>query len=214
MMPEKPLRTLLVTSSGPQEGKTTAVTSLAITMAGNGNRVLIVDADMRRPRLHRVFGIPNDVGLSTLTVGEGDLVTAVQATPIPNVSVLSSGPIPPNPAELLHTKAFRRLLEQMAISYDRVIIDSPPIGAVADALVMATITDGTVFVARAARTSRDSRAARGPPAQCSERYGGGCRSERPRCEEDPRYGYSTYYYRYGDSEDVRPDSSTRHVAGT
>jgi capsular exopolysaccharide synthesis family protein len=155
MSPDRPLRTILVTSSGPQEGKTTTATSLAITMAGSGNRVLLVDADMRRPRVHKVFGIPNGGGLSSLVLGDGRLADAIRETEVPGLYALPCGPVPPNPAELLHTAAFRKLLAEMAQGFDRVIVDSPPVGVVADAVVMSTHVDGTVVVVKAGRTSRE-----------------------------------------------------------
>jgi capsular exopolysaccharide synthesis family protein len=155
MSPDKRLRSILVTSSGPQEGKTTTATSLAITMAGNGSRVLLVDADMRRPRVHRIFGASNSVGLSSLILGEGSLADTVKETEVPNLAILPCGPVPPNPAELLHTAAFQRLLGAMAGTFDLVIIDSPPVGVVADAAVIATNMDGTLVVLKAGRTSRE-----------------------------------------------------------
>jgi capsular exopolysaccharide synthesis family protein len=155
MSPDRPLQTILITSSGPQDGKTTAAISLAITMAESGNRTLLVDADMRRPRVHRAFDLPNGKGLSSLILGEGTLEEVVKSSQIPNLSILTCGPIPPNPAELLHTVAFATLLKQIVGRFDRIIIDSPPIGAVADAVVMSTLADGTVMVLKAARTSRE-----------------------------------------------------------
>jgi polysaccharide biosynthesis transport protein len=154
MSPEKPLRTILVTSCAPGEGKTTTAAALAETMADSGNRVLLVDADMRRPRLHKVFGISSRTGLSALILGEGSLDTAVVPTAVLNLHVLSCGPVPPNPAELLHTEAFGRLLDEMSRHYDRVILDSPPAGVVADAVVISTRVDGTLMVVKAGQTSR------------------------------------------------------------
>ncbi len=155
MSPEKPLHTILVTSSGPQEGKTTTATSLAITMAGSGKKVLLVDADMRRPRIHRIFGVSSSTGLSSLILGELKLGDVVQATPVSGLYVLPCGPVPPNPSELLHTQVFRKLLGEMAQEYDKVIIDSPPVGVVADAVVTAAHVDGTVVVLKAGRASRE-----------------------------------------------------------
>jgi capsular exopolysaccharide synthesis family protein len=156
MSPDRPLKTILVTSSGPQEGKTTTATSLAITMAGSGSRVLLVDADMRRPRIHKVFGISSGSGLSSLILGEGHLSEAVRETEVPGLYALPCGPVPPNPAELLHTDAFRRLLGEMSDRYDRVIIDSPPVGVVADSAVISTHVNGTVVVIKAGRTAREA----------------------------------------------------------
>lgn len=156
MSPEKPLRTILVTSSGPQEGKTTTSASLAQAMADSGNRVLLVDADMRRPRVHGIFGVPDSEGLSSLVLGEGTLAAVAKSTNVPNLFVLPCGPVPPNPAELLHTARFKALLADAAEAFDRVIIDSPPIGVVADAAVISTLVDGTVVVLKAESTTRDS----------------------------------------------------------
>jgi len=196
MSPDKPLRTILVTSSGPQEGKTTTATSLAITMAGSGNRVLLVDADMRRPRVHRIFGEDNSVGLSSLILGEGRLDETVRETVIPNLHVLPCGPVPPNPAELLHTAAFQRLLGEMAARFDRVIVDSPPVGVVADAVVMATHVDGTLLVLKAGRTSREvARQAVRQLRDVNAPIFGAVLNDLDL--QNQRYGQYAYYYQYG-----------------
>ncbi|HEY4222314.1 MAG TPA: polysaccharide biosynthesis tyrosine autokinase, partial [Myxococcota bacterium] len=132
MSPDRPLKTIVVTSPGPAEGKTTTAVSLAIAMAQSGNRTLIVDTDMRRPRLHRVFDIDSEVGLSTVIVGECKLENAVRKTEVPGLEVLVCGPPPPNPQELLHAERFSQLLLDLAARYDRVIFDAPPVGPVAD----------------------------------------------------------------------------------
>ncbi|MCC6338252.1 MAG: polysaccharide biosynthesis tyrosine autokinase [Myxococcales bacterium] len=155
MSPDKPFKRMLVTSSGPQEGKSTTVINLGITMAQSGNRVLIIDTDMRRPRLHRAFGVPNDVGVSSVVVGEGQAEDAVKSTEVPGLFVLPCGPVPPNPAELLHTKAFADLLNHLGEKFDRILLDSPPVGAVADAVVLATQADGVVVVLKAGQTHRE-----------------------------------------------------------
>ncbi|MBK9519311.1 MAG: polysaccharide biosynthesis tyrosine autokinase, partial [Anaeromyxobacter sp.] len=196
MSPEKPLRTIMVTSSGPQEGKTTTATSLAITMAGSGSRVLLVDADMRRPRVHRIFGISNEAGLSSLILGEGKLKDLVSPTGIDRLFVLPCGPVPPNPAELLHTKAFHGLLAEMAASFDRIIIDSPPVGVVADAVVMGTQVDGTLIVLKAGRTSRDvAKLAVKQLRDVKAPIFGAVLNDLDL--EDQKYGQYSYYYRYG-----------------
>jgi polysaccharide biosynthesis transport protein len=196
MSPEKPLKTILVTSSGPSEGKTTTAISLAQTMADGGNRVLLVDADMRRPRVHQVFGFSKDAGLSSLILGEGRLEDCVKSTNIGNLSVLPCGPIPPNPNELLHTANFTSLLASMAERYDRVIIDSPPAGVVADAVVVATQVDGTVLILKAGQTSRDA-AARTIRAlrDVNARIFGAVLNDLDL--DDQRYGQYYQYYRYG-----------------
>lgn len=155
MTPDKPLKRLLVTSSNPREGKTTVATNTAIAMAQSGSRTLLVDTDMRRPRIHRAFGMPNDVGISSVIMGQVKLEDAVRETPVPNLFVLPCGPIPPNPAELIHTARFKQLLQEFDGRYDRVIFDSPPVGAVADALILASVTDGVVMVCKAGKTLRE-----------------------------------------------------------
>ena len=196
MSPEKPLKTIMVTSSGPQEGKTTTATSLAITMAGSGNRVLLVDADMRRPRIHRIFGLDSRVGLSSLILGDGTLAAAAQSTVVPGLFVLPCGPVPPNPAELLHTASFQRLVGEMANSFDRVVIDSPPVGVVADAVVMATHTDGTLVILKAGKTARDVAAlAVRQLRDVKANILGAVLNDLDL--QDQKYGYYSYYYRYG-----------------
>ena len=153
---ERPLQKLVVTSSGPQEGKTTAVVDLGITFAQSGQRVLLVDTDMRRPRLHKVFGFPNDLGLSSVLLDEKRLGEAIRATVVPNVSVLVCGPIPPNPAELLHTERFRHVVAELCRRYDRVIFDSPPVSVVTDAQILAAQVDGVVLLGKAGKTTKDA----------------------------------------------------------
>lgn len=151
-----PLQKLLVTSSGPQEGKTTAVIDLGITFAQSGQRTLIVDTDMRKPRLHRAFGLSADVGLTSVLLDEKRLGEAVRQTQVPDLSVLPCGPIPPNPAELLHTERFRKLVAELSRRYDRILFDSPPVAAVADAMILAGETDGVLLLVKAGHTSKDA----------------------------------------------------------
>lgn len=155
MSPDKPFKRIVVTSSGPQEGKSTTAINLGITMAQSGNRVLIIDTDMRRPRLHKAFGVSNEVGVSSLIVGEGKLDDAIKSTDVPGLFLLPCGPVPPNPAELLHAQGFGDLLSKVGERFDRVILDTPPVGAVADAVVLSTQVDGVVVVLKAGQTNRD-----------------------------------------------------------
>ncbi len=196
MSPDRRPKTILVTSSGPGEGKTTAATSLAEIMADGGNRVLLVDADMRRPRIHKVFGVEPQHGLSSLILGEGRLDDTVRTTSVDNLFVLPCGPVPPNPAELLHTEAFKAVLAAVADRFDRVIIDSPPAGVVADAVVLSTQVDGTLFLLRAGQTSRDA-AARTIRAltDVKARIFGAVLNNLDL--DDQRYGQYYQYYRYG-----------------
>lgn len=155
MTPDAQLKRLLVTSSGPQEGKTTVATNIAITMAQSGSRTLLIDTDMRRPRIHRAFGLPNDAGMSNLIMAQAKPEDVIRETIVPNLWVLPCGPVPPNPAELLHTQRFRQIAAELDGRFDRLIFDSPPVGAVADALILSGEVDGVVMVVKAGRTVRE-----------------------------------------------------------
>ncbi len=154
-MPDRPLKRMLVTSGGPQEGKTTAATNIAITMAQNGSRTLLIDTDMRRPRIHRAFGLTNESGMSNLILGQMKVDECVRETIVPNLWVLPCGPVPPNPSELLHSQRFKQLCEEFDAKFDRVIFDSPPVVAVTDALIISGYVDGVVMVVKAGRTVRE-----------------------------------------------------------
>jgi capsular exopolysaccharide synthesis family protein len=154
MSPDRPLKTMLITSSGPREGKSASVIATGIVMAQSGNRVLLVDTDMRRPRLHKALGVPNEKGVSSVLVGDASLEEVAKSTEVPGLFLIPSGPIPPNPAELFHTQAFNEFVALVAHRYDRVIFDSPPVNAVADPVVLATRVDGTVLVIKAGVTHK------------------------------------------------------------
>ena len=151
---ERPLKRILVTSAGPQEGKTTSLVSVGITIAQSGKKLLLLDTDLRRPRLHRSFSLSNERGLTTLIAEGGDAMSAVQKTSVPGLFVLPAGPIPPNPAELLHTERFGAILAELGEQFDQVMLDSPPVGAVSDALVLSGYVDGVMLVLKAFQTDR------------------------------------------------------------
>jgi capsular exopolysaccharide synthesis family protein len=190
---------MVVTSPSPQEGKTTTAINLGVTMAEAGGRVLIVDTDMRRPRLHRSFGVPNQTGISTVMVGKATLEEAIKRTDVPNLDVLTCGPVPPNPSELLHTERFRQILADCAKIYDRIVLDSPPTSAVTDPAVLGNLTDGVVLVVKAGETTRDSAThARRQLASAKARLFGVVVNAID--FSNPAYGYEYYYrnyYRYG-----------------
>ncbi len=156
MTPDKPFRSLLVSSSMAGEGKTTMTLNLATAMAQAGSRVLLVDADLRRPRIHKSFQVSNDVGLSSLLIENCKLDQAVVRSPVENLDILPCGPIPPNPSELLHTAKFREVYAELLKSYDKVIFDSAPISAVTDSVVLSTIVDGTMLVIKTGVTHREA----------------------------------------------------------
>ncbi|HEY3233287.1 MAG TPA: polysaccharide biosynthesis tyrosine autokinase [Polyangiaceae bacterium] len=155
MAPDNPHRRLLVTSAAPAEGKTTVACCLAIAMAQAGQRVLLLDADLRRPRLHRIFGRTNAFGVSSALLDPSVLDRVTLETAVPNLSLLAAGPHVPNPSELLQSESFGRLLDSLSQSYDRIVIDSSPVVPVTDAVILSTKVDGVVLVVRAFKTSRE-----------------------------------------------------------
>lgn len=156
MAPERELRSMLVTSAGPREGKTSSVVNIGATMAYAGSKVLLVDSDLRRPRLHKVFDMTNDRGLTNMILdADVQIADMIQESGVDGMDIMCSGPLPPNPAELLQTKGFRRTLARLLETYDQVIFDSPPVVAVTDAQVLGMQLDGAVLVVRAEQTTRD-----------------------------------------------------------
>ncbi len=165
---EHPMRSLVVTSAGPNEGKTLVDSNLAIVLAQSGKRVLLVDADLRKPEVHTVFGISNDQGLLTALVRESTHTNGTGRAPaeqpldglgvvpsgVENLWLLPSGGVPPNPSELLGSTTMLRLVERLAGHFDVLLFDSPPVGPVADALLLSAFADGTLVVARAGQTRR------------------------------------------------------------
>jgi succinoglycan biosynthesis transport protein ExoP len=152
---DRQLKTIVVSSAHPREGKTTCVVYLGTTMAQSGQRVLLIDTDMRRPRLHHLIGAPNQEGLSNLIIGSANYDDVIKPTDIDNLSVLPCGPLPPNPAELLMTNKFANVLTELGKRFDRIILDSPPCVPVTDAVVLSKKVDGVILVAQSGRTLRD-----------------------------------------------------------
>lgn len=153
--PDHQLKTIVVCSANAQEGKTTTVMFLGTTMAQSGQRVLIVDTDMRRPRLHIATNVAREPGLSTLLLGSDNYDEVIKPTEIPNLFVLPCGPLPPNPAELLMTKRFEVVLEELGKQFTKIILDSPPLQPVTDGIVLAKRSEGVILVVRSGRTIRD-----------------------------------------------------------
>lgn len=151
----KPPKTILVTSSQPAEGKTTTGINTAFMLAQTGAEVLMIDCDLRRPRLHAQFGLPNTKGLTTWLSGEKNLDGLVQqCDKEPNLKVLTSGPVPPNPAELIGSEEMRKLLHILSEKYAHIIIDSPPAISFTDASILSAMVDGVILVVHGGRSSR------------------------------------------------------------
>lgn len=153
---DRPLRTLVVTSAGVGEGKSTTLANLAVVSAQAGRRITLVDADLRRPTLHEIFGLDNSVGLTTMMMDEALLTSPpLQATGIVGLTVLTSGPLPPNPAELMGSRRMEEVIATLAGQADQVLFDTPPVVAVTDAAVLATRVDGVLLVLNAGKTRRE-----------------------------------------------------------
>ncbi|NHM30020.1 CpsD/CapB family tyrosine-protein kinase [Bacillus sp. C11] len=149
------IKTLMVTSSGPGEGKSTTVSNLAVVFAQMGKRVLLVDADLRKPTAQYTFNLTNNFGFTSVLTKQISLVQAVSETDQENLYVLPSGPIPPNPAELLGSKAMDLFLEYAFEGFDLVLFDTPPVLAVTDAQILANRCDGTILVVSSGKTEID-----------------------------------------------------------
>jgi polysaccharide chain length determinant protein (PEP-CTERM system associated) len=153
---DNPVKTILVTSSGPGEGKSTTVANLAITMAQMGTKTILVDSDLRRPVLHSIFSQQRAPGLTNYLAGNVPLREIIQPTPIENLSLLTCGVLPPNPSELLGSRKMKQLLEELKEKYEMILFDSPPVIAVTDAAVLSTLLDGVVLVVSSGYTSREA----------------------------------------------------------
>ncbi|MEW6541829.1 MAG: CpsD/CapB family tyrosine-protein kinase [Bacillota bacterium] len=201
--PDRAAKVILITSAGPEEGKTTTAGNLAVVLAQAGHGVCLLDADLRKPRLHKVFGVENEVGLTNVLSQNLALEKAVVQSAAGGVALLPSGPIPPNPAELLGSGRMKEVLGRLAERYDFVLVDSPPVLAVTDASLLAARVDGVLLVIRAADT-------RVEPAQEAkarlEKTGGrilGVTLNKVRLSAKDYSYYYYYHHRPGKEDQVR-----------
>ncbi|MDW4508263.1 CpsD/CapB family tyrosine-protein kinase [Priestia megaterium] len=153
---DQDIKTIVLTSSGAEEGKSTTSSNLATVYAQQGLKVLLIDADLRKPTGHYTFRLENHIGLTNVLTRQSTLTQAVQESEIPHLSVLTSGPIPPNPSELLASSQMAELLKEMKEQFDMIIFDTPPILAVADAQILANQVDGTILVVSSGKTEKDA----------------------------------------------------------
>lgn len=153
---DRPLRILLVTSPGAEEGKSTVLANLGVVIAQAGKKVILADCDLRRPSLHELFGLPGNIGLTNMVVDEEAMKNPpLLETGIENLFLLPSGPLPPNPAEVLASRKMEEILKRLTSEADMVLLDAPPVISVTDALILASRSDGVILVVRAGHTRRE-----------------------------------------------------------
>lgn len=153
-MPDRDLKTLLITSASPGDGKSTVAANTAVVFAQEGKRVLLVDADMRKPTVHYTFHMTNTLGLSNLLTRKTTISEVVKMSEIDNLHVITCGPIPPNPAELLASETMNKVMKEMTELYDIVIFDAPPILLVTDGQILSNKCQGTILVLSAGETEK------------------------------------------------------------
>jgi polysaccharide biosynthesis transport protein len=202
-------RTLLITSSQPAEGKTTTSVNTAISLAQTGAAVLIVDADLRRPRVHKIFGLKNNAGLCNYLAGDCDLASLIQIA-MPNLYVLPVGPLPPNPAELLGSAKMKQVVETLSSNFDYVIIDSPPVSSFADSLILSALVEGVIIVIRSGFTPREMAQRTKTHLQSVGAKILGVVVNQIKLQPHDYYYYSTYYsrYYYGSGDSEKKDAGT------
>jgi capsular exopolysaccharide synthesis family protein len=199
---EREKKTILITSTGPSEGKTVTAANLAVTIAQSGARTLLVDADFRRPSLHRMFGLPRDTGYSNVIVGKAGLDEAIKATSVPKLDVMTSGHMPPNPAELFGSESMRNTIKVLKERYDHIIFDSPPVLGVTDPVILSTEVDMVLMVINTGKVARE--AVHRSVEQLADVGANlaGAILNRIRVGKDSYYYYQYSYQQYGKEEDT------------
>jgi capsular exopolysaccharide synthesis family protein len=200
------IKSLVVTSTGPNEGKSTIVSNLAITMAQSGKKVIVVDCDLRKPTVHKSFEISNTSGLTNVLVQDKKIEECIVTTKITNLYALSSGPTPPNPAELLGSKKLKHILNELSKVFDLVILDAPPVIAVTDAQILSTIVEGVLLVSSYGQTEKLGLL---KSKELLDKVGakilGVVMNKVPEKSESYYYGryYGTYYYENDENNEQR-----------
>ncbi len=201
---DSPPQTILVTSPGPGEGKSTTVANLAITFSQMGTKTLLMDTDFRRPILHSIFGLEKEIGITNYLVGKAPLEMVIKKTPVPNLDLITCGVIPPNPSELLASEKMKGFLEQLKAEYQMILFDSPPVIAVTDAAVLSLLLDGVVLVAGARQTSQEALArAKTLLENVKARILGVVLNKVDAKSTYGSYYYYYYYHYYGDRKESK-----------
>ena len=205
-----PPRSLLITSADAKEGKTITCSNLAIAMAQAGQRILMLDCDMHRPRFHKIFNLGNERGLSNILVGEKDWREVKTPTPIPNLEVIPSGPIPPNPADLIGSDRMRDLIKEAIQEYDCILFDSAPAGAVTDPVILSRFVEGVVLVVKVGQTVRDRVANSLRLLKDVQAHVLGAVLNDINIGKDGYYYYYYHYYYYGEAGERKKKKSRHH----
>ncbi|WP_201319223.1 CpsD/CapB family tyrosine-protein kinase [Paenibacillus sp. EPM92] len=192
------IRSIVITSPEPSEGKTTTIANLAVAFAQEGKKVILIDADLRKPTLHRYFMKSNRIGLSNLLAGQFTLQQAIVDTHVDHLSLICSGPVPPNPAEMLNSKRMEQQLKELQETYDIILLDTPPALVVTDAQVLSAKCDGVVVVLNSGKVKRDTalKALERLNQVNAKVLGVVLNNKERKHKESPYY----YYYYYGSND--------------
>jgi succinoglycan biosynthesis transport protein ExoP len=195
---EKPPKRILITSPNPEEGKTTTAINTAIALSQTGAQVLILDTDMRKPRIHKIFNEENGVGLSNFLSGHAELESIIKKTEIPNLYYIPSGPIPPNPSELIGSNLFKGMMDSLGEKFNHIIFDSPPVLGFADSIILSTSVDGIILVVLGGKTPRETlQRAKEVLYQVNAKILGVVINRVDIRRSDYGYYYYRYHYYYG-----------------
>ncbi|WP_392486719.1 CpsD/CapB family tyrosine-protein kinase [Haloimpatiens sp. FM7315] len=207
---DKRMKTILVTSAGPGEGKSTTCANLALTIAETSKKVLLIDCDLRKPTMHKKFKVSNEKGISDFLVGDVDLEEALKKYK-ENLYIMTSGTIPPNPSEMLASNKLKTFLEDMEDKFDYILIDSPPVLAVTDAQILSTIADGVIMVVASGQTAKEmSQKAKELLLKVKANILGVILTKveiRTGKSYNSKYGYAYYYYYNEDGDKVKKKKS-------
>ena len=212
--PDKAPQTILVTSAGPVEGKSFNAANLAVVMAESGAKVLLMDCDMRRPQIHKIFNVQKNIGISNIISGACTLKEAILKGPVDNLDILASGPLPPNPSEVLGSQKMNHLLAEFKKEYDRIIIDTPPITAVTDSVILSAVVDAVMLIIHTNETPRQLIQNAIEQLKTVNAHIIGPVLNGVNASRDGYYYYQYYYSYYGDEKRKKPPVKTRRPEKT
>ena len=207
----KQMKHIAFTSSVPGEGKSTTISNIALTMAQDGKKVLLIDNDLRKPRQHKIFGLLNK-GLTNIIAMGAPFTEVVNKDVFPNLDVLTSGPIPPNPSEMLGSERMSSILKEVGDKYDYILLDLPPVLAVTDAAIMGNMADGVVLVVRSGLTSPEEANEAKKRLEAGHAHILGVVLNGVPTEKKG-YGYGYYYYDYYDENHEKHHGKRKHSKG-